>query len=416
MKKRVTPDVLSSSEGFDYQSFESDVIQGLLRGESLLGEDGLLAPMLQNLLNAALLGEARSHLKDCKSDGIANRLNGHTNKRVQTVGGPVDIRPPRDRNGTFEPQLIPKWDRTLGSGVDKQILSLYAQGNSVSDVQHLLRELYGLDYSTGLISEVTEQVMPELVAWQQRAIPTFLTALFLDGIYFTSREGGRSQKKVLFVVLGIDAEGKRHILGLYIRHEESASNWGQIMEDLKRRGLEDVLFVCVDGLTGFGSAINHVYPQAIVQRCIVHIIRNSTKHVPDKDKKEVCADLRLIYTASDELQARMALDAFTQKWGKYKEVSRIWEQNWTDIIPFLDYGTEIRRLIYTTNAIEGLNRQIRKVTKTKGGWANDKALMKQVYISLFHGKKGWEQRVKGWQNIKRELIEKFGDRYERQIE
>lgn len=407
----------SDGGSFDYDEFEKEAISRLKEGAGLVGSEGVLTGLIQRLVNAALSGEMSAHLKEERALGAENRRNGHTSKKLDTELGPVAITPPRDRGGRFEPQLVGKWSRQLGTGLDRQILMLYAHGNSYGDIQLQLRELYGLDYSTASISEVTEQVWGEVSAWQQRALESFYAAVFLDGIYFTTREGGKSVKKVVYSVYGVDAEGGRDVLGIYIREAEGAREWGRVLEDLRRRGVEDVLFFCVDGLEGFSEAIGEVFPHAFVQRCIVHMIRSSTRFVSDKDIKAVCADLRSVYAAADEAQAQVGLAAFRQKWdNKYPEIAQAWEQNWGELMLFMDFGENIRRMIYTTNAVEALHRQIRKVTKSKGSWVNDKALLKQLYLILTYGRGGWKRTVFNWNLISRELRERFGQRYSQHLE
>lgn len=400
------------NEPFAYEEFEKEAIGRLYKGDGLVGADGVLTCLIQRIVNAALSGEVDGHIREEKAGGQANRRNGHTSKTLDTELGPVQISPPRDRAGRFEPQLIGKWERQLGTGLDKQILTMYANGNSYGDIQHQLKQLYGLDYSPASIAEVTEQVWAEVVEWQQRPLKAFYTAIFLDGIYFTTREGGRSAKKVVYSVYGVDAEGQRDVLGIYIRDTEGAGEWGRVLQDLKKRGVEDVLFFCVDGLSGFGGAILEVFPQSFVQRCIVHMVRSSTKFVSDRDIRPLCADLRRIYKAADEQQAGGALDAFREKWDrKYPEIAAAWERDWAELTPFLDFGEHTRRMIYTTNAVEALHRQLRKVTKTKGSWANDRALLKQVYLILTYGRGGWNRKVHNWNAISRELCERFGERF-----
>lgn len=412
-QKNQKSEMLAKPEGeFDYRNFEKEAIERLYAGEELIGENGILSGLIQRIVNAALQGEMTHHLKTDRSVGIENRRNGHTNKTIKTKVGPVEIVPPRDRNGTFKPELIGKWDRQINTGFDEQVLTMYGHGSSLSDIQTQMKKFYGVDYSVGALSEVTERVWSELEKWQARALLPFYPVVFLDGMYFMTRENGRATKKVLYIVYGIDPQGVRDVLGVYIREEEGAREWGRIAEDLKKRGVKDILFTCVDGLSGFVEAINNVFPLTIVQRCIVHMIRSRTKLVSDKDRKKVCADLKLIYTAADEPQARLHLEGFKTKWDKlYPEVSRAWENSWADLTPFLDYSQPIRRMIYTTNGVEGLNRQVRKVTKTKGSWANDKALLKQVFATLHYGKMGWNSKVFQWSAIERELIEIYGERY-----
>jgi putative transposase len=411
-KNKKESSIIPGSSNFDYSIFEQDAIKRLYEGDGLVGKDGVLTGMIQRIVNAALLGEVKGHIKDTRALGKENRRNGYTEKTLDTELGPVSISPPRDRDGSFEPQLVNKWSRQLGTGLDKQILTMYANGNSYGDIQHQLKSLYGLDYSPTSIVEVTEQVWPEVLAWQQRPLDSFYTVVFLDAMFFTSREGGKSVKKASYSLYGIDANGMRDVLGIYIREAEGAKEWGKILEDLRKRGVEDVLFFCVDGLTGFSDAILSEFPMSFVQRCIVHMIRSSTKLVADKNIKEVCADLRTIYTAADELQAKIALDVFKEKWDKkYPEVSKAWEQNWGELMLFMEFGEHTRRMIYTTNPVEALHRQIRKVTKTKGSWVNDKALYKQIYLTLQYGRKGWNRKVFNWNSINRELTERFKERF-----
>ncbi|MFM7401340.1 MAG: IS256 family transposase, partial [Bacteroidota bacterium] len=305
----------SSEEGsFNYDEFEKEAIDRLKEGAGLVGSDGVLTGLIQRLVNAALSGEMNAHLKQERLAGVKNRRNGHTSKQLDTELGPVLISPPRDREGNFEPQLVGKWSRQLGTGLDRQILMMYAHGNSYGDIQAQLRQLYGLEYSTASITEVTEQVWVEVAAWQQRTLERFYSVIFLDAIHFTTREGGKAVKKAVYSVYGVDAQGERDVLGIYIRDAEGAKDWGRVLEDLRRRGVEDVLFFCVDGLSGFSEAIWEVFPQSFVQRCIVHMIRSSTRFVSDKHLKSVCADLRAVYTAADQIQAQLGLEAFRQKW------------------------------------------------------------------------------------------------------
>ena len=418
MKKIKTNQKVSPrAEDFDYEGFEREAIGRLNGGASLVGPDGVLTGLIQRIVNAALSGEADSHIREEKAGGHANRRNGHTSKTLDTELGPVPISPPRDRAGRFEPQLVGKWERQLGTGLDRQILAMYANGNSYGDIQHQLKQLYGLDYSPASIAGVTEQVWAEVVGWQQRPLQPFYPAIFLDGMYFTSREGGKSSKKVVYSVYGVDAEGQRDVLGIHIRDTEGAGGWGRVLQDLKKRGVEDALFFCVDGLAGFGGAILEVFPQSFVQRCIVHMVRSSTRFVSDRDTKPLCADLRRIYKAADEQQASGALDAFREKWdGKYPEIAAAWERDWGELTPFLDFGEHTRRMIYTTNAVEALHRQLRKVTKTKGSWVNDKALLKQIYLILAYGRGGWDRKVHNWNAISRELCGRFGERFTRHIQ
>lgn len=401
---------------------EAALIAQLYAGKPILGPQGALTPLVQRLLNAALEGEMDVHLSQERQAEVEaqstkrNRRNGHTRKQVRTNVGPVEVHPPRDREGTFSPQLIGKWERQLHTGLDEQIRYLYGLGNSVEDIRRQLLEIYGLSYSDGAISTIVERVWAEVVTWQQRLLQTLYVVIYLDAVYFKVREQGRVVTQAIYTVYGIDAEGERDVLGLYLGEAEGAHQWARIVEDLRRRGVEDVLFFSVDGLAGFAEAILSVFPQSLVQRCIVHMIRSSTKLVAEKDRKALCADLRQIYTASDVLAAELALEAFEHKWGrKYAEVGRKWRENWAELMVFMDFSAAIRRLIYTTNPVEGLHRQIRQVTKAKGPWTNGKALMKQLYLALQGKQDVWSKRVYNWREIQRELIAHFGERYSRHL-
>jgi len=401
-----------TSPSFDYASFEREAIARLHQGAELLGEDGILTSLVQRIVDAALEGELDAHLSREREAGQKNRRNGHTRKRIRSSLGEVEIHPPRDRGGRFDPQLIRRWSRELGSGVTDQILSLYARGNGVRDIQMHLKELYGLDYSESSISAVTDRVWEEVLSWQQRALESCYVVVFLDAIHFKVRESGQVQTKAIYTVYGVDIEGNRDVLGLYLHESEGARHWGLILEDLRRRGVEEMLFCCVDGLKGFPEVIETVFPHAIIQRCIVHLIRSSTRFVADKDRKAICRDLRKIYTATTQSEARLALDAFAQIWDqKYPQISRTWREQWQEWSAFLDFGPEIRRVIYTTNSVEALHRIMRKATKTKGAWVHDKSLLKQLYLALEYQRKSWDRKVFKWSSIHQELLTKFGQRY-----
>lgn len=393
----------------------NQVLSRLYKGDPILGDGGIFTDMLQSMVNAALEGELDEKLNQ-KSLGETNRRNGHTRKTVRSEAGPLSIQTPRDRSGTHDPILIKKWERELGTGIDEVILSLYARGHSVEDVRHQLEHLYGLQVSAGVISAVTERVWTEIVEWQQRPLYSCYPIVYLDAIHYKIREDGHVISKAIYTCYGVNALGQRDILGLYLNESEGSRQWGLILEDLKKRGVEDVFFFCIDGLSGFLDVIEQVYPKAIVQRCIVHMVRSSTRFVSDKDRKKVCSDLRKIYTAANRHQAEAALEAFGQRWDKkYKEVRPKWEKDWNDLMAFMDYGTHIRRMIYTTNPVESLHRILRKVTKSKGAWSNDKGLIKQLYLALKYNEKSWKRKAFNWLAIQRELLEKFGDRYEKHL-
>lgn len=395
-----------------------EVIRRMYNREPIVGDNGIFTDLLQALVNASLEGELDYHLQDKESEGEKpkNRRNGHNNKKVDSRVGPIDISTPRDRLGTYNPEMVKKWERELSSGMDEVILSLYARGQSISDVQNQLRELYGVEVSSGVISSVTDRIMPEITQWQQRPLDPCYPVIFLDAIHYKVREEGKVITKAIYTAYGVNVEGDRDVLGLYLMESEGARLWGLILEDLKNRGIEDVYIFCVDGLTGFKDTIETVFPQAQVQRCIVHMVRNSTRLVSHKDIKAVISSLRAIYSSSDIQQAELALESFKAKWDKkYPEISKKWEQSWNELMSFMDFGSNIRRLIYTTNPVEALHRQMRKVTKTKGAWSNEKALIKQLYLALKANKKSWNKKVFNWNSIQRELVMHYGERYEKYI-
>lgn len=397
-------------------AIRNEMLSRLYKGDPILGEKGVFTNLLQSFVNAALEGEMDNFLQEAKDDSSDNRRNGHTSKSLRSTAGPLSIQTPRDRSGDHEPVIVKKRERELGTGLDEIILSLYARGQSVEDVRFQLHQIYGLEVSTGAISAVTDRVWSEIIEWQQRPLATCYTIIYLDAIHYKVREDGKVISKAIYTVYSVSTDGQRDILGLYLSQSEGARQWGLILEDIKRRGVEDVLFFSVDGLTGFKDVIEQSFPFSALQRCIVHKIRNSTRYVSDKDIKAVCRDLRKIYTASDREQALIALEAFGEQWNaKYKEIKPSWEADWDDLMVFMDYGQNIRRMIYTTNPVEAVHRVMRKVTKTKGAWSNDKGLLKQLYLTLKYNEKSWKRTAFNWKAIQRELMGYFGERYTRYL-
>jgi putative transposase len=397
-------------------AIRNEMLSRLYKGDPILGEKGVFTNLLQSFVNAALEGEMDNFLQESKDDSSDNRRNGHTSKSLRSTVGPLSIQTPRDRSGDHDPVIVKKRERELGTGLDEIILSLYARGQSVEDVRFQLHQIYGLEVSAGAISAVTDRVWSEIIEWQQRPLATCYTIIYLDAIHYKVREDGKVISKAIYTVYSVATDGQRDILGLYLSQSEGARQWGLILEDIRRRGVEDVLFFSVDGLTGFKDVIEQSFPCSALQRCIVHKIRNSTRYVSDKDIKAVCRDLRKIYTASDREQALIALEAFGEQWNaKYREIKPSWEADWDDLMVFMDYGENIRRMIYTTNPVEAVHRVMRKVTKTKGAWSNDKGLLKQLYLTLKYNEKSWKRTAFNWKVIQRELMEHFGERYTRYL-
>ncbi len=335
--------------------------------KGILGKESPFSEILQEMVNTMLEGEIDSFLAEERSTGSINKRNGKTPKRVLSEMGSLDISTPRDRNGDFEPELIGKRERELSSGLDEQILALYAQGNSVEDVRRLVEDIYGVGISAGRISQITDKILPQIQEWRTRILQSFYPIVYLDAIHFKVRQDGKYTQSAFYTVYSVDWEGNRDVLGLYINSGgEGAKKWGLVMEDLKSRGVLDILVVCTDDLQGFSEQIQEVFPQSIVQKCIVHQMRNSLKYVDEVDKKAISKDLRQVYTSSTEESARTALAAFEAKWGKkYKYILKQWRENWGELMAFLDFPLPMRKMIYTTNPVEALHRIMRKLVKSK---------------------------------------------------
>jgi putative transposase len=375
--------------------------------EDILGESGLLKQLSKRLIERALAGELTHHLASSRSNieedeeserTRPNSRNGHSKKTVQSQHGSMELSIPRDRIGAFEPLLVPKHQRRL-AGLDEKILSLYARGLSTRDISGQLEELYGAQISAALISEVTDSISDEVKAWQCRPLDEVYPILYLDALYLNVKVSGRISKRAVYVVLGVNGEGNKDLLGLWIGEAESegAKFWLKVLTDLKNRGLKDILIACVDGLTGFPQAIEALYPNTQVQLCIVHLIRNCLRYVPWKDARAVTADLKPIYQAATLQEAEMALDAFAAKWDElYPAISQIWVSHWDNIIPLFDYPMDIRRAIYTTNAIESLNRSLRKVIKTKAVFPDEDSVFKLMYLAMNNIAKRWSRPIKNW--------------------
>lgn len=378
----------------------------------LLGADSPFSELLQSAVNEMLEGEIESFMTEEKSSGIkSNKRNGKIPKQVVTEAGKIYIETPRDRLGEFEPQLIGKRERTLSSGLDEQILALYAQGNSIEDVKRLLIKIYGVEISAGKISQITDKILPEIELWRNRELASFYPIVYLDAIHFKVRRDGKYGSSAFYTVYSVDWEGQRDLLGLYVQGSEGASKWGLILEDLKNRGVKDILVVCTDNLKGFSEVISEVYPTSVVQKCIVHQVRNSLKYVDEKDRKKVASDLRSIYTSKTHEQAKANLTSFGEKWGeKYSYIVKQWIENWDELMAFLDFPLGMRKMIYTTNPVEALHRVMRKLIKSKAAWVSETALTKQLYLSLMHNKKSWCKRAFGWTKIQRDIMDLYPDR------
>ena len=353
---------------FDMQA----AIQALRDGKGLSGKDGILTPLIKQLTEAAMQAELEQHLEQGEAP---NRKNGSSAKTMKSTAGSFELNTPRDRAGSFEPQIVKKHQTQLTDELERKIIGLFALGTSYQDIRAHIEEMYGISISNGTLNAVTDKLLPELQAWRERELDPIYPIVWLDAIHYKIKENSRYITKAVYTILGVTVEGKKELLGLYLSEHEGAHHWLTVLTDLYNRGVKDILIACVDGLKGFTEAINSVFPQTIVQLCIVHMVRNSLNYVPWKDRKLVAADLKAIYSAANAQSAELALAAFRDKWdNKYPTIGDIWQRNWQGIIPFLSFPDDIRKAIYTTNAIEAINRQIRKIIKSKGCFSSDEAV------------------------------------------
>lgn len=377
---------------FNFDKFEQEAIQNLKDGQGLLGKAGVLTPLLKRFLEKALEGELDHHLgEEERSKG--NRRNGRSSKKVKTSSGPVELQPPRDRQGSFEPHIIGKREAYLGEDLEEKIIKLYARGMSYSDIQAHLSEIYDLDVSSGKLSQITDKILPELEAWRARPLEALYPIVYLDAVHFKVRENGRVVSKAMYNVLAIRVDGHKELLGLYLGENESAKFWLSVLSDLQARGVEDLLICCTDNLTGFSEAIESLFPQARVQLCIVHQIRNSLRYVTHEDSKQVMRALKAIYQASSLEEAETQLLNLEQMWKtKYPIVVRSWLNNWERLATYFEFPLAIRKAIYTNNPIESYHRQIRKHTKSKGVFPSDQAVLKLVYLLSRNIMAKWSMR------------------------
>ena len=401
-----------STDRLDLEAYRKAAIDQLRQGKSLLGQGGLLKPLIQDFIEAAMQAELEDHLATEREAGKSNKRNGKQSKSVRSPAGTLKINYSRDRSGSFEPVTVPKRSHELAAGFEDQILELYAMSNSVSDISLHLRNMYGVQMSESRISAVIGTVWERVEAWKNRPLAACLVVLFCDAVHISVRRDGVVKKVAVYVMYGINLDGRREIIDLVVgQGGESATEWGRCLHQLKRRGLEDVLYVCTDGLAGFKDQIDQAFPLANQQRCLVHKMRNSLLLVDDKDKRKVSRQLKAVYNAVNETEARARLADFKADWGdKYTHVAHLWEKDWTELMLCMDLSPSLRKIIYTTNAIENLNREIRRITKSKGPWSNDRALLTQLFLSLERKKDSWNKTVLGWASIRRELVRLHAER------
>jgi putative transposase len=396
-----------------------EVVQEIIKGNNFQNPGEILAflkesfkDVLQEMLEAEMdvtLGYSRNEPSMKNTD---NSRNGYTKKTVRSELGPLEIDVPRDRKGEFVPKIVPKYKRDI-SGIEEKVISLYARGMSTRDIHEQIKELYGVEISAEMVSKITERIVPEIKEWQNRTLDPIYPFIFMDAIHYKIREDGRILNRAAYVVLGVNIEGNKDILGIWIGDNESSKFWLGILNELKNRGVNDVLMFCVDGLTGLRDAITAVYPKSEVQRCIIHQLRNSFKYVSYKDLKEFSNDFKSVYTAVSEEAALDKLCDLKDKWGRqYPYAFRSWESNWDVLSPFFKFPQEVRKIIYTTNIIEGLNRQFRKVTKTKAVFPSDTSLEKMLYLASMNIMKKWTMRYRNWDQVLSQLLILFEGRLE----
>lgn len=370
-----------------------------------------LAGFMEGSLESELDSEFGYEPYDVKNKETDNSRNGHSKKTLRTSMGKVDIEVPRDRNGEFEPKILPKNQTSISQDMENKIISMYAKGMSTSDIEDHIRDIYGLEISDTTVSRITDKVLPVAKEWQQRPLESVYAVVFLDAIHYHVRSEGQIIKKAVYIAIGVNMDGRKDVLGMWVGENESAKYWANVLNSLRNRGVEDIFIACTDNLTGFANAIEAVFPKTEIQNCIIHQLRNSTKYVSYKDIKALVADLKAVYGAVDESAAIDALDSFAEKWdGKYPKIAQSWRDNWPNLSTYFKYPEEVRRLIYTTNAIEGFNRQLRKVTKAKSVFPTDDSLFKMLYLAMMDITKKWTGRRQDWSRIHAQLTVYFDDR------
>lgn len=370
-----------------------------------------IAEFMENGLDAELDEELGYTRYDYKNKETENSRNGHSKKTLRTSFGNVDVSVPRDRKGEFEPQLLKKNQTSISQDIEDKIISMYAKGMSTSDIESHIRDIYGLEVSDSTVSRITDKILPVVKEWQQRPLESIYPVVFLDAIHYHVRSEGQIVKKAVYISIGINLDGKKDVLGMWVGENESAKFWTSVLNNLRNRGVEDIFIICTDNLTGFSNAIEAVFPQTDIQNCIIHQIRNSTKYVSYKDLKALMSDLKAVYTAVDEESALYNLEIFASNWdSKYPKISRSWRDNWANLSTYFKFPQEIRRLIYTTNAIEGFNRQLRKVTKSKSVFPTDDSLLKMLYLAMIDITRKWTGRRQDWSKIHAQLAIYYADR------
>ena len=403
---------LKKNSAFDF----NQAVKDLMSGKKLTGEDGVLTPLIKELVETALSAEVESHIAQDALSGNKNRRNGYNTKTVKTHSGSFELDTPRDRSGSFEPQMVKKHQTMLSDEIEERILSMYALGLSYADISKHIQEIYQISISSATINAITDRIIEKVKEWQSRPLERVYPFIWLDAIHYNIKEDGVYVHKAVYTVLGVDLTGKKDVLGLYISESEGAAFWLSVLTDLKNRGIEDILIAAIDGLKGFPEAIKSIFPKTEVQLCVIHQIRNSLKYVASKNQKEFIQDLKPVYKAINKETAELELLKLEEKWGKkYPVVIKSWKDKWDNLSAYFKYPQEIRRIIYTTNIIESVHRQFKKLTKTKGAFPNENSLLKLLYLVIQNAKKKWTMPVQNWGLTLSQLSIFFPDRIEKYL-
>jgi transposase-like protein len=400
---------MHEDNGFDF----SAALKAIQEGKPLLGGEGILTPLIKKLTEAALEGELDSHLG---REIAANRRNGKSRKTIKSLDGNFELETPRDRNGSFSPQLVKKHQTRLSDEIERKIIAMYGRGMSYQDISGHLEEMYGFEVSTGTLSAITDKIIQTVKEWQARPLASIYPIVWLDAIHYKVREDGKVVSKAVYTILGVNLDGRKEVLGLYISEHEGAKFWLQVLTDLSNRGVKDILIACVDGLKGFPEAIEAIFPNTEVQLCVIHQIRNSLKYVGSKNQKEFMGDLKRVYKAANKELAAAELDILADKWeGKYPIVIKSWRNNWERLSQYFKYPEDIRRIIYTTNTIEAVHRQFRKLTKTKGSFPNQDSLLKLLYMGIQNAARKWTMPIQNWSLTISQLAIFFDGRLDKEL-
>jgi transposase-like protein len=394
---------------FNFREFEDEAVNQLRSGRPLEGKDGVLAPLIKRLIEASLEGELDAHFQ---SEQEPNRRNGKTSKKVKTGFGPVEITTPRDRNSSFEPQTLAKRQTVLGEALDNKVISMYGKGMSYNDICAHLEDLYGLLVSPATLSSITDRVLDDVKAWQSRPLESVYPIVWMDAIHYKVKEKGSIVSKAVYCLIGLNREGIKDLLGLYVGENEGARFWLQVLTDIQNRGVKDIFISCIDNLKGFAEAIESIYPQTEVQLCTIHQVRNTTRYVARKDLKAVMSAMKDIYQGANLQLAETALLQLDATWGeKYPLVIKSWQTNWPRLSQHFKYPKEIRKIIYTTNIIESFHSQLRKITKTKRVFHSDQSLLKLLYLVFQNNRVGWKAPVQGWKQMQAQMAIIFEQRF-----